>query len=114
MTIPLFLGYTVLCDRYVYDLFIDLASSDKDNWLPQAFWGKALLSSSLANRGTTILFETDVREAIKRKKDVMSFEYHKNRQYLYKRLSSQFFIPVVNTSKSFDNVEKEIKEIIKQ
>jgi thymidylate kinase len=111
--IPLILGYTIICDRYVYDILVDLIVVT-ENWslLSKSTLARISLKSSWVNKGITIMLETDKFEAIKRKRDITDVNYYSIRQSLYRQFSRQFSIPVVDSGRSFSEVRNKIRTII--
>jgi len=84
--LPLFLGYTVVCDRYVYDTVINdlpIVISDENeilSWINKIF--------KFAPRpDRTFLIDVPEEVAMKRKKDIPDIEYVREKRGAYNNLS---------------------------
>ena len=105
--IPLKFGYTLLCDRFALDALVDLMYETK-NFDTLRTLPVRLLLSLIPKQSITILLDTNEDKAWKRKDDVPSIKYLKEHRKLYLDLATNLKIPVLETSKSPDEVHEEI------
>ena len=105
------LSYTILCDRFIPDILIDLMCETKDYTLPRRVVGRLLLS--LIPRETKLIV-IDVAEntAYSRKHDIPSIDYLKERRGLYLYLAKTLSIPIVNGEKKMIEVHRSILRLL--
>jgi len=107
--IPTIKGYFVLCDRCELDALVDLIAETGDNHLARSMVGKILLSISQKGR-TTFLIDINEEEAFKRKKDILSIYYLKERRQLYLDLARALSIPVLNGNGKREEIYQQFVE----
>ncbi|MCW4003660.1 MAG: hypothetical protein NWE95_07095 [Candidatus Bathyarchaeota archaeon] len=107
ITIPLKLGYIVLCDRFALDGLVDLMYETKNHEILTSFPGRALLSL-ISRQSIMILLDISAEEAWNRKCDIPSIGYLRQRRNLYLRLSCYLGIPVLDSIKSQAELHQEI------
>ena len=105
------LGYTILCDRFIPDIIVDMMCETKDHQLPRRLPGRLLLS--LIPRDSKVII-IDVAEdiAYNRKHDIPSINYLRERRKLYLALAKALNIPVVNGERDASKVHKDILELL--
>jgi thymidylate kinase len=110
--LPLFLGYIVICDRYMLDTLVTLSYFLKE---PKMISGKLakLLVKLIPQNSLLVYFETDTDIILKRKKDEpltrQLIEYYKN---AYRNLLNWSELTFVTINTSILSVE-EVQETIK-
>ncbi len=110
--IPYKIGYSVIADRYVYDIIINNLAIDKDlsvsqvNSLLDKFW--------LFIPRPDIIFLLQVPEeiALKRKNDIPSLSYLKIRNKFYEELTKSEKIIVLDGTLSILEIEKKVLDEI--
>lgn len=108
--IPLMLGKVIVCDRYVYDTVLTDFHVDMNFSMKQ--------SISLVNKCFEIVpiptknFLVDVIEetAFKRKNDIPSLEYLKDRRSAYLQIAEYYSMTVLNGNNNAEQVFKECYE----
>ena len=105
------LGYTILCDRFIPDIIVDLMCETKDYQLLKRLASRMLLSLIPKDSRLIVL---DVAEdiAYNRKHDIPSINYLKERRKLYLTLAKALNIPVINGERNASKVHKDILELI--
>jgi len=106
-------GYTILCDRYILDILVDLICETKDYELPKRLVSKLFLSLVPKN-SKLIIIDVDERTAYARKNDIPHISYLRERRKLYLNLAEMFGIPVINGERERKEVYQDILEILKR
>jgi len=109
---PLLLGFTVICDRFVYDILVDLmVALRRDDGYHSTRVGRLFLS--LLPRGTkAILLDLDVDCIRERRDDLKGDSTLRLRRRIYLRLAKDRGIPVVTSLGSVEETRREILELI--
>ena len=109
--IPLLLGYIVICDRFVYDILVDLMVALRQDGYHSTRVGR--LFFTLLPRGTkAILLDLDVACIRQRRDDLKGDSTLRLRRKLYLRLAKDRDIPVVIPVGSVEEARGEILELI--
>ncbi|MHA1711863.1 MAG: dTMP kinase [Candidatus Freyarchaeota archaeon] len=105
------LGYTILCDRFIPDIIVDLICETKDYQLPKRLAGRLLLS--LIPRDSKLIL-IDVAEdiAYNRKHDIPSINYLKERRKLYLTLAKTLNMPIIDGEREASKVHKDILNLL--
>uniref|UniRef100_A0A7J3SKY8 Thymidylate kinase n=1 Tax=Fervidicoccus fontis TaxID=683846 RepID=A0A7J3SKY8_9CREN len=105
------LGYTILCDRFIPDIIVDMMCETRDYQLPKRLIGRLLLSLIPKNSKLIVI---DVAEniAYDRKHDVPSIDYLKERRKLYLTLAKTLRIPVVDGERDSCKVSEDILNLL--
>jgi thymidylate kinase len=105
--LPLRLGYTMICDRFVYDTLVDLMIDLKNFEIYQKFSGKLFLR---LNKRVNKMILLDLDESIirERRKDLMVDQSLEERRKVYKQLAKVFNIKMIDNSKNFNEVNDSI------
>jgi len=104
--IPMFLGRTVVADRYVYDTLIDL--SVNLNCTPDELLNEPLLRL-FPEPDLSILLDLSPRLGAERKSDGTPEEYLVERRALYRRMSEALRMEVVDAEGTPAEVQAEIR-----
>jgi thymidylate kinase len=105
------LGYTILCDRFIPDILVDLICETKDYTLPRRVVGRLLLSL-IPRDSKLIVIDVDANTAYSRKHDIPSVDYLKERRRLYLYLAKVLSIPIVNGEKKTIEVHRSILKLL--
>lgn len=108
--LPMRFGYTVVCDRFIYDTFVDLMIDLKDDEIQERFVGKLFLRLIPKNTKVILL---DLNESIirNRRRDLVNDHSLEIRREMYLMMANKFKVPIVNNAKEIKEVEKEIYNI---
>ena len=101
----------ILVDRCIIDSIVDLMASLRDDTLYKGRLGKLFLR--LMKPRITVLLDLEEEEALDRGQDIPGLNYLRLRRPLYKKLSADLKIPIINSDRSFDIVHQEIIASIK-
>ena len=105
------LGYTILCDRFIPDIIVDLICETKDYQLPKRLAGRLLLSL-IPKDSKLIIIDVNESIAYNRKHDIPSINYLKERRKLYLTLAKTLSIPVIDGEKEASKVHKDILRLL--
>ncbi|MBN2570198.1 MAG: hypothetical protein JXB42_12280 [Deltaproteobacteria bacterium] len=106
VSIPLFLGHSIIVDRYVYDTAINLGHNTNISGKPSL---KSLEFFLRLFPKPTLLFLIDVEEeiAFARKTDTPAVEYLSERRYLYKQMIESYSGKTIDgTARREDQIEQ--------
>lgn len=101
----------ILCDRYMADSIVDLMVALKDDTVYSGRIGKFFLF--LTRPDMILLLDVDEEEAFKRKKDMLNLEQLGLRRNLYRKMASELGIPIIDASRPFTVVHKDILNHVK-
>ncbi len=107
------LGYIILCDRFILDIFVDLMYETKDYRLPKSLIGR-ILFSLMPKNSKLVIIDVDESIAYLRKRDIPSIDYLKKRRELYIMLAKILRIPIVNGGREIWKIHEDILNIIKE
>jgi thymidylate kinase len=105
------LGYTVLCDRFIPDILVDLMCETKDYRLPKCMVGRMLLSL-IPKDSRLIIIDVTEDTAYNRKHDTPSINYLKERRKIYLALAKALNIPVVDGEMGLADVHINILRLL--
>jgi thymidylate kinase len=101
-----FTHLSVVFDRYTIDAFVDILADVREpigvNLLERLF------IVTLTKNMSVILLDTDEATAIKRKKDISSFQYLSRRRWAYVKLAKKYGWTVIETKGSYRKVNAKI------
>lgn len=111
------LGYSIICDRYLWDTYIDFKLAFPDiNLEKHILWkilGKLAVKPDVSIIITISPEESWERSVLKKEPFSETLEIRKERDALYKRLiKGNKWMQVINGHDSIDNIWKKIKGII--
>jgi dTMP kinase len=105
------LGYTILCDRFIPDIIVDIMCETRDYQLSKRLVGRLLLSLVPKNSKLIVI---DVVEniAYDRKNDIPNIDYLKERRKLYLTLAKTLRMPVINGERKPCKVHEDILNLL--
>lgn len=103
--LPLALGITIICDRYIYDLFIELQRS---NLLNNKFI--KLLTTTLPRPTLTFLMDVS-EEFVSKRRRLLINEIREKRKF-YLEMAKSFRFIIVNSAGEFWSNQKKIRSMI--
>lgn len=101
--LPLMLGKNVICDRYFYDLLMELERTDLSS---KKF--TYLLSRTLPHPAVTFLL--DAPEVLISKRREFSYTEIRSKKEIFLKLNKAFNFIVIDSSKDFSDNQKRIRE----
>jgi len=111
VTVPLFLGRKIICDRYVFDVAINLYFLNKALFTDIEKTAHSLLRYFPAP-GLLFLIDVPSAVAFQRKNDIPSMGFLEKRRVIYQKLSGEFNAVVLDgTSPLLDSVNEVIKRM---
>jgi len=109
--IPIMMGRYVVADRYIYDTIVDIAFDRKFDINNIMRLLKALLYL-LPKPQIIFLLDVDEEIAFKRKKDIPSLEYIKDRRTLYNTIGKEIRAVKLDGTKNLLTLESEISNYL--
>lgn len=112
--IPFFMGYNIVCDRYIFDTVINDLAIDMN--YPNKKMKKEIdkFFRFFPKPTISFLIEVPVNIAFKRKNDTPSPKYLEERASRYKFIASKYDMIVVDGSKDLEEVKSFIKKKISE
>ena len=111
--LPLLLGITVICDRYIYDTLIDIIVDFKFSGKEIKRMLQSRLLSLFPKPNLTFLLDVPERIACQRKRDLRLMNYISKRRKTYLHLSQTFQAVIVSNTRNIFNVQKSIFNFVK-
>jgi thymidylate kinase len=109
--VPLFLGRRIICDRYLFDVAINLHFLNK-SFFPDIEKTVHSLLRYFPAPGLLFLIDLPPAVAFQRKSDIPSIGFLEKRRVIYQKLSEEFNAVVLDgTSPIVDSVNEAIKRI---
>jgi thymidylate kinase len=105
-------GYTVVCDRYLWDSTIDMAVLNNQDH--QSLLGNInkLMWKFVPKPTITFFIDIPPEEAMKRKDDIPSFDYVKKTADFYRFLSQQYSLSLVDGSEDITAIKENIRNAV--
>jgi thymidylate kinase len=104
--VPLALGYYVVCDRFVYDMLVDLMVEVDDPELFRRYVGHLLLAYG-KKASYIFLMQRDLHHLLIIRRNMRSFDYFSERERLYGKIANKQMI-VLDTDAPFDEIQERI------
>jgi len=115
VTIPLLLGRVVICDRYIYDIFVNLSTSyglPEDDVLKLPKSRKVLF---LFPKPTYVFFlDASERIAFERKDDVPSMDYLVEHRRFYSKICDKVGVTRIDSSDAPEQIHRQLTEKVFQ
>lgn len=105
-------GRTVVCDRYVFDAVIGLAANlhYPDSKVRSTM--RSLLRP-MPQPDLVILFDVPEEVAFRRKTDVPSVSYLRDRRCLYQRFAEEYGMKVLDGNGSIDQIQAAVRDLVR-
>ena len=101
--LPKLLGYTVVCDRFIYDAFVDLRIDIGEFEIGRKNVGEFFIQ--LIPKDTrTILLDLDESIIRERRKDLVEDQSLERRRKEYYRIAHDFNIPIINNEGNIEEI----------
>jgi thymidylate kinase len=101
--IPMYLGKTIVCDRFVYDTLIDIAISIKDYEIYNKFICELFLTL-IPKNAKFIMINLEKSNIFSRRPEIKYDTTFNDRYELYRRFKDNFKIPMVDNSENIGDV----------
>ena len=109
--VPLWRGYTVICDRFVVDILVDLMTGLNDTRFDEHFPGRLFLT--LLPGGTrVVVLDLDTEIVRQRCPELAGDRTHSKRRAIYWGLARRRHLSVVSTEPSVECVSVRLQEAI--
>lgn len=109
--LPLLLGYTVVADRYVHDILVDLMQGTEQPQLHQRKVGQ-LFARLIPRNSAVVLLDVDTEKLKMRRDDLKNDETLETRSSHYHRLAHDMGVSIINTEYTEDEVHARIIDAI--
>jgi thymidylate kinase len=104
-------GFTVVCDRFIPDILVELMMDVNDDRLHKKLVGRLMLRI-VPKSAIAILLQVDEKTAWRRKIDVPEMEYLRRRRIGYQLISHSLRIPIVNAEGPIPSVQRQVISIV--
>ena len=111
VTFPLWIGRTIICERFVLDMLVDLSLAFKDPACHQKIPGLLFLRL-LPREAATIVLDLDVETIQARRPDLVSDLRLEARLASYRKLASGLLIPLLSSAPPIETVHQAIMAAI--
>ena len=109
--LPLLLGYTVVVDRYIHDILVDIMLGTEQPYLHRKPVGQLFLKLVL-RKSSVVLLDVDAEKLRVRRDDLRHDETLERHGKYYNRLAQDMGIPVVRSEYAEDEVHAKIVDAI--
>jgi len=111
--IPSKLGYILVCDRWVYDIFVDVAIDTQNSHFFHTFVGRVLYS--LASQAKIVLLVDAPDEVLNARRPQTRFDPYSNKRRLFYRLLGNLpEVYSINSGINFDITWKNLQSSLEQ
>ena len=111
--LPTWAGYTVICDRYVYDAVVGLMDDLKDYRFFERIIGRAIFRLK-PKSSLVFLLNVNDNTAFGRKGDIPDLQYVTRRKKSFKLIAKQENIPIIDANQSFATVQTQLAGFIRR
>jgi thymidylate kinase len=109
--LPLWLGRTLVCDRFVVDILVDLMVGLRDEHFDQRLPGRLFLAL-LPEDTQIVILDLDTRTARQRSRELEGDRSHPRRRAMYLDMASRRGWAVVSTDRSVAETTRLLAELI--
>ena len=106
--IPILSGSTLVCDRYVLDVLVDLMTGLKDTGFDQNIPGR-LFFSILPDRSKIIVLDLDSSIAKERSPELRGDQSQDLRREIYLKISQRRSYPVISTDAPIQTIQNDVR-----
>jgi thymidylate kinase len=110
--LPILLGRTIVCDRFVHDILIDTMIGIGDQELDKKPVGQLFLSLAATNQGKLICLDLPQELALKRRPELKWDPTWSHRRIYYQEICQENAIPIIDNSFPREVVLDQILKII--
>jgi len=109
--LPILFGYTVVADRYIYDILVDLMQGIGE---PQLHWRRVgrFFLKLVPRNSSVVLLDLDIEKLKARRDDLENDESLDARSSHYHRLAHDMGVAIINTEYTEDEVHAKIIDAI--
>jgi thymidylate kinase len=107
--IPLTLGKTVICDRYIFDSMVDL---QQEIGCTRSRAEKVFSSNLIPKPNYKFLLDLPAESAFQRKKDTESEDYLIERRRMYLEIAQSHDLHIIDSNQTFERVLQQVLELI--
>lgn len=105
--LAVFLGFTVVCDRFVYDILSELMADVNDDTLDRRIIGRLILGLK-PRHASVFLLDVDEVTALRRRPDVPNLRYLTKRRNNLRLIAEHVNIQVINANQPSLVVQKQL------
>ena len=105
--LAIFLGFTVVCDRFVHDTLSELMADVNDDALDRRIIGRLILGLK-PRRASVFLLDVDEVTALRRRPDVPSLKYLAQRRKNLLTISKHADVQVINANDGFSSIHERL------
>jgi thymidylate kinase len=109
--IPLRLGRTIVCDRFVHDVLVDTMIGIGDDQLHERLVGQLFLRL-VPGRAEVVCIDAPAEVTFERRPELKHDAPWQTRRALYRQLSEAVGIPIVDNSRSIQVTKKELQKLL--
>ena len=110
--LPLWKGETIICERFVFDMLVDLSIALNDHYfidkVPGRFFIKLLPKNSFV-----VILTLDYESLQKRRFDLTYDHRLKERLQTYEILAARYFLPTISTRDKANEINIEIQKLLR-
>ena len=105
--VPLRFGYTVVCDRFIYDTLVDLMIDLKDFDIYKKYIGR-LFINLIPKDACTILLDLNESSIRERRYDLRNDQSLKARRKMYNLIAKEFKLPIIENNLTIEDIHNKI------
>jgi thymidylate kinase len=109
--VPMLMGETIICERFVLDMLVDLMVATGDYRLHRRLPGNLFLGL-LPNRARPVVLDLDPGTIRRRRDDLRTDRELENRLQGFRRLSSDLSLPVLSSRIPMGDLNRRIQELM--
>jgi len=106
--LPLLTGKTVVCERFVLDILVDLIVAFDEHDLPNTHPGSLYLNL-IPKSSKVIVLDLDLEKICERRPDLLTDHHLSTRLVAFRRLASQYDYLTLSSESSISDVYRSIK-----
>lgn len=109
--IPMWLGSSIVCDRFVYDTLVDISIAVRDNKIYKKRVGHLFLKL-IPLRSKFIVLYLDKEEILSRRRELIDDTTFDERYCLYQFMIDELHIEAINNNRTIDETNELIENIL--
>lgn len=110
--VPLWKGETIICERFVFDILVDLSIAFNDHYFIDKVAGRFFVKL-LPKNPIVVILTLDYKSLQKRRFDLIYDHRLKERLQAYEILAARYFLPVISTKDNANEINNVIQRILK-